>query len=43
MSDKSIYENLTQLGASTALPQTPDEAQLERVTNPQKMKMQAST
>ncbi|MFD1696018.1 preQ(1) synthase [Roseibium aestuarii] len=35
MSDKSIYENLTQLGASTALPQSPGEAILERVPNPQ--------
>ena len=33
---KSIYENLTQLGASTPLPQTPDDAKLERVPNPQK-------
>ena len=36
MTNKSIYENLTQLGAQTALPQTPDEAKLERVPNPQK-------
>ncbi|WP_417671346.1 preQ(1) synthase [Roseibium sp.] len=35
MSDKSIYENLTQLGSSTELPQTPEEAVLERVPNPQ--------
>ncbi|WP_417687655.1 preQ(1) synthase [Roseibium sp.] len=35
MSDKSIYENLTQLGSSTALPQTPEEAVLEKVPNPQ--------
>ncbi len=33
---KSIYENLTQLGTSTPLPQTPDDAKLERVPNPQK-------
>lgn len=36
MSDKSIYENLTQLGAKTELPQTPEEAVMERVPNPQK-------
>ena len=36
MSDKSIYENLTQLGSHTALPQTPEEAVMERVPNPQK-------
>ena len=36
MSDKSIYENLTQLGSQTALPQTPEEAVMERVPNPQK-------
>ncbi|MBG6144112.1 7-cyano-7-deazaguanine reductase [Labrenzia sp. EL_142] len=35
MSDKSIYENLTQLGASTDLPDDPDEAVLEKVPNPQ--------
>ncbi|MFN3251733.1 preQ(1) synthase [Roseibium album] len=35
MSDKSIYENLTQLGASTDLPGDPDEAVLEKVPNPQ--------
>ena len=35
MSDKSIYENLTQLGASTALPASPEEASLEKVPNPQ--------
>jgi 7-cyano-7-deazaguanine reductase len=35
MSDKSIYENLTQLGGKTDLPQTPEEAVLERVPNPQ--------
>ncbi len=33
---KNIYENLTQLGSKTDLPQTPDEATLERVPNPQK-------
>ena len=30
----SIYDNLTQLGAKTALPASPDEAVLERVPNP---------
>ncbi|MBO6892180.1 MAG: NADPH-dependent 7-cyano-7-deazaguanine reductase QueF [Roseibium sp.] len=35
MSDKSIYENLTQLGASTELPDDPDKAVLEKVPNPQ--------
>lgn len=35
MSDKTIYENLTQLGGKTPLPQSPDEAVLERVPNPQ--------
>lgn len=29
-----IYENLTQLGSKSALPQTPEEAVLERVDNP---------
>jgi 7-cyano-7-deazaguanine reductase len=33
MSD--IYKDLKQLGITTALPQSPDEAQLERVSNPQ--------
>ncbi len=33
---KNIYEGLTQLGAKTVLPATPDEAVLERVPNPQK-------
>lgn len=36
MTSKSIYENLTQLGAATPLPQTPEDAKLERVPNPQK-------
>ncbi len=31
----SIYENLTQLGGKTALPDSPDKAVLERVPNPQ--------
>jgi len=35
MSEKSIYKNLTQLGGKTPLPQSPDEAMLERVPNPQ--------
>lgn len=35
MSD-NIYENLTQLGSQTALPNTPEEAVLERVPNPKK-------
>jgi len=35
MSDISIYENLTQLGSSTELPKTPEEAVLEKVPNPQ--------
>lgn len=35
MSDKSIYENLTQLGASTKLPDSPENAVLEKVPNPQ--------
>ncbi|MEP4030105.1 preQ(1) synthase [Roseibium polysiphoniae] len=35
MNDKSIYENLTQLGTSTELPPTPEDAVLERVPNPQ--------
>lgn len=36
MTDKSIYENLTQLGSKTDLPDSPETAQLERVPNPQK-------
>ncbi|WP_428675233.1 preQ(1) synthase [Roseibium sp.] len=35
MSDKSIYENLTQLGSATELPDDPDKAVLEKVPNPQ--------
>ncbi|QFS97401.1 NADPH-dependent 7-cyano-7-deazaguanine reductase [Labrenzia sp. THAF191b] len=35
MSDKSIYENLIQLGSSTELPDDPDKAVLEKVPNPQ--------
>jgi 7-cyano-7-deazaguanine reductase len=36
MSEKNIYAGLTQLGEKSALPNTPDEAVLERVPNPQK-------
>jgi len=32
--DKTIYENLTQLGSHTPLPESPDKAELERVENP---------
>ena len=35
MSDKSIYQNLTQLGSSTELPGDPEKAVLEKVPNPQ--------
>ena len=35
MSD-NIYENLTQLGSKTELPDSPDKATIERVPNPQK-------
>ncbi|GGB38670.1 NADPH-dependent 7-cyano-7-deazaguanine reductase [Roseibium aquae] len=35
MSDTSIYHNLTQLGAATELPKSPEEAVLEKVQNPQ--------
>ncbi|MEO9526513.1 preQ(1) synthase [Roseibium sp.] len=35
MSEKTIYENLTQLGTATALPDDPDTAVLEKVPNPQ--------
>ncbi len=35
MSDETIYQGLTQLGGSSALPDSPEEATLERVTNPQ--------
>ncbi len=31
---ENIYENLTQLGSHTALPESPDKAELERVPNP---------
>lgn len=35
MSDKSIYQNLTQLGAATDLPDDPEKAVMEKVPNPQ--------
>ncbi len=35
MADKNIYSNLKQLGGSVALPESPDQAELERVRNPQ--------
>ena len=34
--EKTIYDNLTQLGGDTKQPQSPDEAVLERVPNPHK-------
>lgn len=36
MGDKANYEGLTQLGGTSALPESPDKATLERVANPQK-------
>ncbi|MGB4058090.1 MAG: preQ(1) synthase [Alphaproteobacteria bacterium] len=36
MTDKTIYDGLTQLGAKIDLPQSPEDATLERVPNPQK-------
>jgi 7-cyano-7-deazaguanine reductase len=36
MSTETIYNNLTQLGAKTSLPESPEKAVLERVPNPQK-------
>ena len=36
MSDKNIYKDLKQLGSSSALPESPEKAELERVPNPQK-------
>jgi 7-cyano-7-deazaguanine reductase len=36
MSAETIYNNLTQLGAKTSLPESPEKAVLERVSNPQK-------
>jgi 7-cyano-7-deazaguanine reductase len=35
MTDKNIYENLQQLGGTTALPTSPEHALLESVENPQ--------
>jgi len=35
MTDKTIYSNLTQLGSDTRRPQSPEEAELETVSNPQ--------
>lgn len=35
MSDKTDYQNLTQLGGDSVLPQNPNEAVLETVPNPQ--------
>lgn len=35
MTDKTIYDDLTQLGGNTPIPQTPEDAILERVPNPQ--------
>jgi len=34
MTDNPIYDNLGQLGQQSALPQSPEEAKLERVPNP---------
>ena len=36
MSDQTIYSSLTQLGGESKIPTSPDEAILERVTNPHK-------
>ena len=35
MTDETIYSNLKQLGGAAGLPANPDEAELERVQNPQ--------
>ncbi len=35
MADENIYRNLKQLGAASALPESPEVAELERVQNPQ--------
>ena len=35
MSDKNIYKDLTMLGSETAQPNSPEEATLEKVPNPQ--------
>ena len=34
MTDKTIYDDLTQLGGSNAIPESPEKAVLERVPNP---------
>ncbi len=36
MTAETIYNNLTQLGSTSGLPASPDQAVLERVSNPQK-------
>ena len=36
MTEENIYANLTQLGGDSKLPETPEEAVMERVPNPQK-------
>ncbi|MEH6629754.1 MAG: preQ(1) synthase [Halopseudomonas aestusnigri] len=36
MTEENIYSNLTQLGGESKLPETPEEAVMERVANPQK-------
>ncbi|MCB9982737.1 MAG: NADPH-dependent 7-cyano-7-deazaguanine reductase QueF [Rhodospirillales bacterium] len=36
MADKTIYQDLTQLGGTSKIPVSPDEAVLERVPNPHK-------
>ncbi|MCI5060775.1 MAG: preQ(1) synthase [Alphaproteobacteria bacterium] len=36
MSDKNIYQNLTQLGGANEIANNPDDAKLERVENPNK-------
>lgn len=35
MTEENVYANLKQLGSNTVLPDSPDEAELERVQNPQ--------
>ena len=35
MTDENVYSDLRQLGSSTSLPASPEEAELERVRNPQ--------
>lgn len=34
MTDKNIYDDLSQLGSKTPLPTTPEQAEIEKVTNP---------